>query len=628
MTPKVSILIPVYNAEKFLPRSLNSVFQQTLRDIEIIAVDDASKDNSLKILKEAAEKDSRLKIVVHSENRGTLVTRIDAANAASGDYVMSLDPDDTLDENAAEFLYTEAERKNADIIGFGARFISEYGNTQDHWQTLITPAHMKVGEAIFQECFVEHSYSWSLCFKLIRRSLFQKTIPYLPSEYCVVAEDFLIYTIIASFANRFVETGRIFYNYYTDNGVSDQKQLTFSQFKRFTTLFTALNSVKSFLIAQGKFDLYQNAYDIRFKEHLQLVFERWPWKILKSDRNACFKLLLEFVPTGMLYDEMNSFFKPFPEVLFSALSQDAFIPKDSCIKEEALTVPDLQWHLLEAKLRGEPFYLKESSIFSYPLREEQIWLYNSLYKLADNTSRPFYQSACQSFDSSRSKELENPLMEAEIQVTVFERHQWLLLEEAFRQIRIRMPNIRLNVSCAVPTDRLRFKRFLQKKDFTKSLSIPGKKYSRQICWILTGSWPTDRRPNIPSIGFEQWNPPFWFEMAHGTIPIQGGNLLELIDYTILFLGDAVFAKEIADGILKTEGRPLPKIDLPCSICLPEVPRGPGGMERLKLYCLIVIHLSRFHGQHIFRKLIPRNSVIRLFLKKMQGRVKRWKAIFN
>ncbi len=628
MTTKVSILIPVYNAEKFLSRSLNSVFHQTLRDIEIIAVDDASKDNSLKILKEAAGKDPRLKIIVHSENRGTLVTRIDAAKGASGEYVMSLDPDDTLDENAAEYLYAEAKRKDADVIGFGARFISEYGNNQDYWQTLIYPAHVKVGEAVFRECFVEHSYSWSLCFKLIRRSLFQKVIPYLPLKYCVVAEDFLIYTIIAYFTDNFVETGRIFYNYYTDNGVSDQKQLTFSQFERFTTLFIALNSMKSFLIDQGKFDLYQKAYEIRFKEHLQLVFERWPWKILKSDRNACFKLLQKFVPTRMLYDETNSLFRSFPEVLFSILSQDAFIQKNSCIKEEFLTVPDTQWHLLQAKLSGESFYLKETSNFSYSSREEQIWLYNSLYKLADNTSRPFYQSICRTFDSSCSKELANPLMEAEIQVTVFERHQWLLLGEAFRQIRIRMPNIRLNASCAIPADQLRFKRFLQKQDFTRSFPISGKIYSHKICWILTSSWPVGHRPDIPVVGFEQWDPPFWFDMAHGTIPIEGGNLLDLIDYTIHFFGDTVFAEKITAGVWRMEGPHLPKIDLPGSICTPEGPHQPGIVERVKLYFLITVHLGRFHGRHIFKRIIPRDSWIRLFLKKMQGRMKRWKAIIK
>ncbi|MDR0340506.1 MAG: glycosyltransferase, partial [Puniceicoccales bacterium] len=82
---KVSICIPVYNVEPWLPAALDSACNQTLKDIEIICVDDGSTDGSLAILKSYAEKDRRIKVLENGTNRGTLYARIRAALATDGD---------------------------------------------------------------------------------------------------------------------------------------------------------------------------------------------------------------------------------------------------------------------------------------------------------------------------------------------------------------------------------------------------------------------------------------------------------------------------------------------------------------------------------------------------------------
>ena len=115
---KISIIIPVYNTEKYLKKCLDSIINQTLKSLEIICIDDCSTDNSLNILKEYQLKDNRIKIIEQKENKGQGVARNLGLNIAEGEYIMFLDPDDWLELNALEILYKKSKETNADIIHF------------------------------------------------------------------------------------------------------------------------------------------------------------------------------------------------------------------------------------------------------------------------------------------------------------------------------------------------------------------------------------------------------------------------------------------------------------------------------------------------------------------------------
>ena len=94
--PKISIFLPIYNKNKYLVKSIRSIQKQTLKDIEIIPVNDFSEDNSLEILKKMAKKDSRIKIINNDRNRGLLYSRAKGVLNSKGEYIMNLDPDDEL----------------------------------------------------------------------------------------------------------------------------------------------------------------------------------------------------------------------------------------------------------------------------------------------------------------------------------------------------------------------------------------------------------------------------------------------------------------------------------------------------------------------------------------------------
>ena len=114
---KVSVIIPVYNVEKYLRQNLDSVANQTLKDIEVICVDDGSTDSSFEIVKEYAEKDPRF-IAVSQENGGAGAARNNGLRRARGKYLSFLDSDDFFDERMLEEAYNKAEETKADFVVF------------------------------------------------------------------------------------------------------------------------------------------------------------------------------------------------------------------------------------------------------------------------------------------------------------------------------------------------------------------------------------------------------------------------------------------------------------------------------------------------------------------------------
>ena len=138
MTPAISVIIPVYNVEKYLPFCMETMLRQTVDDIEILCVDDGSPDGSAAILEVYAALDPRIR-VIRQENRGLSGARNAGLDAASGEWVFFLDSDDFAADNACEVISREAGRVQADIIVFGTEAFPEYPSpSKDLTRTLYT----------------------------------------------------------------------------------------------------------------------------------------------------------------------------------------------------------------------------------------------------------------------------------------------------------------------------------------------------------------------------------------------------------------------------------------------------------------------------------------------------------
>ncbi|HFI0253494.1 TPA: glycosyltransferase family 2 protein [Streptococcus suis] len=114
--PKISIIVPVYNTEKYIGDCIQSILQQSLKDIELILVNDCSTDHSLEILKQYKQNDNRITIIDLPENMGVGDARNKGIELSSGEFISFVDSDDVIKSDMLEKLYTQAKKENAEIV--------------------------------------------------------------------------------------------------------------------------------------------------------------------------------------------------------------------------------------------------------------------------------------------------------------------------------------------------------------------------------------------------------------------------------------------------------------------------------------------------------------------------------
>lgn len=168
MSPKVSVIIPVYGVEKTIERCAESLFSQTLDDIEYVFVNDCTPDNSIDILKKVIKRypsrQNRIHIIEMATNSRQAAARNVGLNYAAGEYIIHCDPDDWVDSGLYEEMYTEASIHDYDIVA--CNYIVEYKHNNT-WQKCILPAFSNPLDVL---C-CEHYYILSLWAHMVRRSV-------------------------------------------------------------------------------------------------------------------------------------------------------------------------------------------------------------------------------------------------------------------------------------------------------------------------------------------------------------------------------------------------------------------------------------------------------------------------
>ena len=210
---KISIIMPVYNVEKYIRESLNSVINQTLADIEIICVDDCSTDKSADIILEYAQNDSRIRFIQTEKNSGPGVARNMALDIAKGEYIMFLDPDDWLDLSACDILYNQAVQNNNDMVKFN---FTKYFETKNRYVKVaneILPFRNAQDKKhiVIRHCNDNFFISTYLCFQIIKKELLDRyNIRFSNHRFC---EDdiFIVKLYLNSQSMSFVANSLYFY---------------------------------------------------------------------------------------------------------------------------------------------------------------------------------------------------------------------------------------------------------------------------------------------------------------------------------------------------------------------------------------------------------------------------------
>jgi glycosyltransferase involved in cell wall biosynthesis len=256
MSPiKVSIIIPVYNKEKYLKDCLDSVTNQTLSEIEIICIDDGSTDKSLDILEEYKRKDDRIKVYSYS-NHGPGFARNKGLNKAHGEYIAFIDADDWIENSTLECLYSAAKKDNSDLVLFNA--LEHYTN--------------KTKERSYYSHDIEKSFNWRqypdivmnnyliVCTKLHKKELIDKhDIKFSERE---LFEDVYFHISSIIYAESITYVNKILYHYIRLD--SNNRQFSSIRTIKSSLFLSTLNDIKILLANEGIYDDLEINY-IKFK---------------------------------------------------------------------------------------------------------------------------------------------------------------------------------------------------------------------------------------------------------------------------------------------------------------------------------------------------------------------------
>lgn len=208
---KVSVVITAYNAEKYIKKAINSVLNQTYKNIEIVVVEDCSTDNTLKFIKGLQKSDLAfpINLVQHKENVGAGLSRRDGIKASTGDFIMLLDADDWLNKDYIEHLVDKQKETGADIVGGGITYCYE---DTDKFKTETFGTTVSEG---FQK-FIDYN-DGKIVFlsnKIVRSTMYD-TVEYCDRRY---VEDTPVIMKLLYNANKVAYVNEAGYNYLQRNG--------------------------------------------------------------------------------------------------------------------------------------------------------------------------------------------------------------------------------------------------------------------------------------------------------------------------------------------------------------------------------------------------------------------------
>lgn len=208
MNPTISVIVAVYNVEKYLPTCLESIAAQTFNDIEVILVDDGSTDRSGEICDTFCEKDNRFK-VIHQSNLGTPSTRNNGMNVSKGEYIYFMDSDDYIHPKIIEVLYNAIRSTGCEVSMVKGRR-TKFGDTNKKEISIPAP-QIKSQEWFFYGMFVSGSTNWN--YMVVWNKLYNRKLIADIAFQCAISQDTIFNTQVIIRTERIAFVDCELYNY-------------------------------------------------------------------------------------------------------------------------------------------------------------------------------------------------------------------------------------------------------------------------------------------------------------------------------------------------------------------------------------------------------------------------------
>jgi glycosyltransferase involved in cell wall biosynthesis len=237
-----SIIIPVFNSSKFIGRCIESCISQNHKNIEIICIDDGSTDNSKDILLSYQQKDERIHCFYHQQNKSQYMARRTGIEHSNGDYILFLDSDDTLRNDACTLLANKIEKTHADIIQFGYKEVPT-------GKIVFPPFYKTSKERIAAYLAKENRYSPGVWSKAYSHALINRSYNSMEIFYASGPEDLYTSIVIAYYARSFSFLKKALVNYYINTGWSKKQAFSIDIYRAWLKSYrTVIQQTKSFIL--------------------------------------------------------------------------------------------------------------------------------------------------------------------------------------------------------------------------------------------------------------------------------------------------------------------------------------------------------------------------------------------
>lgn len=292
----VSVIVPVCNVAKYLPNCLDSICGQTLNNIEIICVDDCSRDSSAEILKDYAARDSRVIPIYHNENLSTSQARKDGVAASRGRYIMFVDGDDELHPQACEIAYRAIEKYRTDMVQFGTEIINCAGVPKERIemnQKLLEP-YMEgeiSEENLIGSCWTEKLFGYSLWNKIYKGDICRRAFQQVKDGSFPKAQDLYAFFLIAYYSRTYRGIKSQLYRYRFGTGVTGSNFISDEKFEILLTEKKVWEVLVEFVSERGDMEKYQSVLDTIFDHFLGDCTGRWMRNLQIENLSECFQRL-------------------------------------------------------------------------------------------------------------------------------------------------------------------------------------------------------------------------------------------------------------------------------------------------------------------------------------------------
>jgi glycosyltransferase involved in cell wall biosynthesis len=295
--PTVSIVIPAYNAEPYIPQCLDSLLAQSLKDLEIVVVDDFSTDGTVSVIQSYSAHDTRIRLIRHERNRGRQQARRTGVMAAQGKYILLLDNDDELLPDTCMLLTQRMETTGVDVLHYGITVVAEAGLPETEAKAFAAGINTNVGrregEMVMRYVFDEaygYAQDWRITQRIIRSSLFKDAFERMGNVRLDRGEDAYESFVVLSLAKSSDTLDSCKgYVYHYGRGDSGTSPLFAREYGRICQQFLASHEALARYVHGNPSQLLHDCYCGCVHENLELIANEWLNRVPAGERHSAMR---------------------------------------------------------------------------------------------------------------------------------------------------------------------------------------------------------------------------------------------------------------------------------------------------------------------------------------------------